>query len=1456
MNCEDEYTYFAQGQPPLAGATVKVIDTLSNSVVAEGTSDAAGQASFTDLTEGYYEVIVNAEKHSSFREIIFIDPGENNSLRAFLQRTTVEYVWNVVPTSIEDEYRIVIETVFETNVPVPVVTIEPANIDLSAITQEVTNIDITITNHGLIGVEGLSASFDSTTDWQMLSIAEDLGTLPAKSSITIPVTVVDLNYNGSRTSGRASGCPGGRIRWNYECGDTYIRSGAGISSSGGGCGGSGNGGSAFPGGGVPNGGGINPRPSGSNSPCDPCLAEAIGECILSFVPGLDIPLCIRGAAKASASPDPVEAAQAALSCACAFTDLIPPAGAACNLINCYIDILQCAEGGGGGGGGAGRAGVLGTPAFGAFDQAGRDLMTYRDFQMITFGDPAWLQYLPTIELGVLAESLVPAFEADSESGGLVSASERAAALATPLGISETALVNALIDRLNRNRTYYAAGIYELEDLAPGMSDDFATRSSVQAAGAAYLAALDRAQAAGYEGLVEAYLAKQADLFNFLTVGGGVCARVRLRIEQEAVMTRDAFEASLEIINSDQAPLEDLNIAISIIDANGADQSALFGIDGNGASNATLNGETNGNWSWTIIPTSLAAPTGPVEYFVKGTVSFMQGDFLVETPLAPQSITVQPNPSLKLKYFHERDVFSDDPDTDIIEPSIPFSLGVMVQNQGAGLARNLRITSAQPVIIDNEKGLFIDFDIIASEVSGQNLTPSLTANFGDIQPGGVKIGQWLMKSSLQGLFTEYEASFEHLNSLDVERLSLIEEVTIHETIQTVSAPGSFQDNLPDFLVNDIPDFGDTADTVHLSDGTTEPVAYIPTGTAAAPNPLQLEVTLTIDTPSGFLYAKIDDPGNGNFRLVNVLRSDGRVLPLDVNAWTTDRTFLGLGLKPVRENKLHLFDHDTTGSYTLTYVQIPPADTEAPSSSVAMLPLANSGFFGVDWSGSDNTGVTGYDIYVSENNGPFTLWLENSNATSALFEGTFGNAYAFHSIASDAAGNSEPPKSTGEASTTVSLVNQAPVLNDIADTAITEGQTLRLTASASDPDGPDSSLRYSIVCDDPGMTINPVSGRIRWITNENNGGQTVAVTVTVTDGNSPPLSSSDLFNVTVIDDNKAPSLAPFDSLVLEIGDDFAITANGADPDAPAQVLTYGILSEIPTGLTLNPATGEIQWTPLESQGGQSFAIQVAVTDDQTPPLSATRTLLVEVLEDPGLPPVFDPFPAQIWTAATTHFLDLHAEDPEGEAISFTANFTALPGFLLLEELDDPGHARLHWQTFDVQPGVYTVPVTASTDRQSTTALITIEIQPLAPFSDYQGWVNAYMIPAGQQGQSTESPGAGIPNLLSYGLGIDPIGGISPAQAEPGPVVLISPTTSELCFQLPNGGRPDLRYLVQTTTDLVTWDTIGTKEGTLPWSEGSVITEENVSPNLSIIKVAHDKGLDDDDQRFMRLIVQIIE
>ena len=209
----------------------------------------------------------------------------------------------------------------------------------------------------------------------------------------------------------------------------------------------------------------------------------------------------------------------------------------------------------------------------------------------------------------------------------------------------------------------------------------------------------------------------------------------------------------------------------------------------------------GTAKWTIIPTVDAAPLAPTNYFVSGVLRYRLNGVAVTIPLAPYEITVHPVPRLTVQYFHERDVFSDDPHTDEIEPSIPFNLAVMVLNKGAGAAKNFRITSAQPEIIENEKGLLVDFKIIATQVAGQNLSPSLTANFGNIGPGSNGIARWLMTSTLQGLFINYSATFEHIDGLGNPKLSLIDDVSIHEMNRLVQAGGSFEDGKPDFLVND-------------------------------------------------------------------------------------------------------------------------------------------------------------------------------------------------------------------------------------------------------------------------------------------------------------------------------------------------------------------------------------------------------------------------------------------------------------------------------------------------------------------------------------------------------------------------------------------------------------------------------------------------------------------------------
>lgn len=96
--------------------------------------------------------------------------------------------------------------------------------------------------------------------------------------------------------------------------------------------------------------------------------------------------------------------------------------------------------------------------------------------------------------------------------------------------------------------------------------------------------------------------------------------------------------------------------------------------------------------------------------------------------------------------------------------MPFTLGVLVSNNGYGPAVNLQIESSQPTIIENEKGLLVDFKIVASEVGNTGTTPSLTVNFGNIKPLTTVLAKWIMTCSLTGTFSNYSATFTETNPL--------------------------------------------------------------------------------------------------------------------------------------------------------------------------------------------------------------------------------------------------------------------------------------------------------------------------------------------------------------------------------------------------------------------------------------------------------------------------------------------------------------------------------------------------------------------------------------------------------------------------------------------------------------------------------------------------------------------
>ncbi|CAG2247275.1 unnamed protein product [Mytilus edulis] len=289
----------------------------------------------------------------------------------------------------------------------------------------------------------------------------------------------------------------------------------------------------------------------------------------------------------------------------------------------------------------------------------------------------------------------------------------------------------------------------------------------------------------------------------------VCAKVRVRIVQELVLTRDAFNARLEIENGETSALENIMVEIRITQTYGNGESSkdkfsigkpsligISGVDGEG----TLGKDLSGSAEWLMIPYSTAAPQEDTLYDVE-----------VDT------ITVKPNPSLVVHYFHEKYVRGDDPlTTDVVEPIIPFSLAVSVMNAGFGIARALRISSAQPEIIENEKGLLITFKIIGAQLGNNQIAPSLSVDFGDINSDETKTARWLLTSTLKGTFYNYTATFENINPLGDPQLSLLDELEYHELIHLVRIDKEhFIDDLDDFLVNDVVDSNAMPDKLYNS-----------------------------------------------------------------------------------------------------------------------------------------------------------------------------------------------------------------------------------------------------------------------------------------------------------------------------------------------------------------------------------------------------------------------------------------------------------------------------------------------------------------------------------------------------------------------------------------------------------------------------------------------------------------
>jgi len=156
-------------------------------------------------------------------------------------------------------------------------------------------------------------------------------------------------------------------------------------------------------------------------------------------------------------------------------------------------------------------------------------------------------------------------------------------------------------------------------------------------------------------------------------------------------------------------------------------------------------------------------------------------------------------------------------------------------------------------------------------------------------------------------------------------------------------------------------------------------------------------------------------------------------------------------------------------------------------------------------------------------------------------------------------------------------------------------------AEDPDLPSQALSYSLEPGaPPGMTIDPVTGRLSWSTSEEHGPGSYPITIRVTDDGEPPQSATQTVIIQVTEMNQAPVLVPVpDQTVIE-GEPLVLVLSASDGDLPKNTLAFSLDQGAPEGIDFTRA-GVLTWTPSATQGGRTYPIDVTVTDDGKPSLS---------------------------------------------------------------------------------------------------------------------------------------------------------------------------------------------------------------------------------------------------------------